>query len=361
MKITIEQTTLLEKLGNAWIPCFLWGMLLAGPAVLAYSLVPSPVARQRWMQAIYLIWISGSLALVARMPEFQVSGHGTPWLGIAWCTGVAIFAILNLTSLFKSWRRSGLNSYPEANVWDWFRSERSKVGAKKVSIRVCGDLKNAMAACRYRMVLVSPDFPAHMTESEARSILRHEIVHAKSNHWLQWAGELLVSSVLFWHPLAWWMAGAQRESREMECDDVAAKPDRLSYAQALLKVHDYQRSVALAFTGACTARWARLTKPAQITHRQRLISSCVTAFALLAAGWISMPLFSVNQSSRAVPVNMVQNPSLRPEKVIWMKMTSSAASSSQSSGASTGLSRIQMIGKSSQSSSGRTEVHFQSF
>ena len=52
----------------------------------------------------------------------------------------------------------------------------------------------------------------------------------------------LVETVLFYHPITWWISNRIRTERELCCDDLAVQTcgDALGYAQALVKLAKMQ-------------------------------------------------------------------------------------------------------------------------
>jgi len=62
-----------------------------------------------------------------------------------------------------------------------------------------------------------------------------------------------VESLLFYHPLVWWLSARIRSERENCCDDLAVQVcgDAMVYAQALVELEDAR--LEDAGTGACVA------------------------------------------------------------------------------------------------------------
>ncbi len=67
------------------------------------------------------------------------------------------------------------------------------------------------------------------------AIIAHELAHIKRNDYIVNCVQVIVETVLFYHPVVWWLSRAIRREREACCDDVAVSlcGDRFVYVRAL--------------------------------------------------------------------------------------------------------------------------------
>jgi beta-lactamase regulating signal transducer with metallopeptidase domain len=85
-------------------------------------------------------------------------------------------------------------------------------------------------------------------------ILAHELAHLRrGDYWVN-LFQILLETLLFYHPAVWWVSRCVREDREHCCDDlaVAVCGNRLAYAQALTALEELRQlpaNVALAASG----------------------------------------------------------------------------------------------------------------
>lgn len=334
MNFWIEPTGFADRLQDALVTSFLWGMLLAGPAVLASSLLWDPRLKQRWLQAITVLWLIGTVVLVQQVGPYQLSTKlgGTSWLGVAWIAGSLIsFGILGW-KLRSALKFGSSSAEPEPELYQLFFEEKRGLGARNVRLLVNSEMGSELAVCRHRTVFVSPELQATLTESQVRAVLRHEIAHAVNHHWVQWMIESLLLTTLFWHPFGWWLNGALHEAREMESDDAARKVDRLGYAEALLRLQKVkQQSWVFAFGRPCKARWKRLAEAVDGPSRSgNLLAKSLTGTSVLLAGLIGQLLLDQGKPSQMQAVVAGKPLQTRQIKVMAISTSHSSASGSTS-------------------------------
>jgi len=91
-----------------------------------------------------------------------------------------------------------------------------------------------------------------LTPGQLEAILAHELAHVGRNDYLVNAFQLVVETLMFYHPAVWWISRCIREEREHCCDDlvIRAGSDRVEYASALATLEELRAvSPQLAFCG----------------------------------------------------------------------------------------------------------------
>ena len=75
-----------------------------------------------------------------------------------------------------------------------------------------------------------------LTAAQLEAILAHELAHIKRCDYAVNCVQVVIETLLFYHPAVWWMSRAIRRERERCCDDVAVSlcGDRFVYVRALL-------------------------------------------------------------------------------------------------------------------------------
>lgn len=133
-----------------------------------------------------------------------------------------------------------------------------------------------------------------LTRDQLRSILAHEIAHIRRHDYLINGLQKTVETVLFFHPVVWWLSHRVRVEREHCCDDevVQTLGNTLVYANALARVETLRaepQSIALAANGGSLMR--RITRivradvPAARSRLRRLTAAVTVAgIALITAG-----------------------------------------------------------------------------
>ena len=74
-----------------------------------------------------------------------------------------------------------------------------------------------------------------LSAEQLEAILAHELAHIKRSDYVVNCVQVLVETVLFYHPVVWWLSRAIRREREDCCDDLAVSlcGDRFVYVRAL--------------------------------------------------------------------------------------------------------------------------------
>ncbi len=110
-------------------------------------------------------------------------------------------------------------------------------------------------------VLLPTSIMAGLSVSEIELVLRHELAHLRRYDHFVIVFQRLIESILFFHPVTWYLSGRIHEERENCCDDLACASgvNRIQYANVLLRVAeltcvdgsfaDGNSSVALAADG----------------------------------------------------------------------------------------------------------------
>jgi uncharacterized protein involved in exopolysaccharide biosynthesis len=86
-----------------------------------------------------------------------------------------------------------------------------------------------------------------------QAILAHELAHVRRFDYVVNAGQCVLETLLFYHPVVWWISRCVREERENCCDDLVVKVcgDRLAYARALATLEEFRGDIPdLAFAAS---------------------------------------------------------------------------------------------------------------
>ena len=89
---------------------------------------------------------------------------------------------------------------------------------------------------------------------QLEAVLAHELAHVRRYDYLVNVLQMVVETLLFYHPVVWWTSGQIRRERELCCDDLAVRAcgDALCYAHALTTLEKLRLttpSLAMASTG----------------------------------------------------------------------------------------------------------------
>ncbi len=106
-------------------------------------------------------------------------------------------------------------------------------------------------------ILVPLGFMSGLAPTQVEAILAHELAHIRRWDYLANLVQLLVETLLFYHPCVWWISAQIRQEREHCCDDIAANVlgDRVAYAEMLVMLEGRRTpKLALAAGGGSLSR-----------------------------------------------------------------------------------------------------------
>ena len=97
------------------------------------------------------------------------------------------------------------------------------------------------------VVLVPASLATGLSPSEIRGLLAHELAHVRRHDYVVNLAQCLCESLLFFHPVTWWLSGRLRAEREFCCDDVALTVGggALAYARTLSSLEELRDRTAL--------------------------------------------------------------------------------------------------------------------
>ncbi len=166
-----------------------------------------------------------------------------PWLTVLWVAGSA-FLILRLPASYFSLRRlkktASLIPLP------------AKTLGRSARVLVSTDIKTPVAVGFLHPAIIVPShLAAQLSADELDRVLIHEYAHlARRDDWMHLLGRIF-QSILWFHPLAWFILRQISLERELACDDwvVHRTGDARAYAATLLKLSELRiagRQPALA-------------------------------------------------------------------------------------------------------------------
>ena len=103
------------------------------------------------------------------------------------------------------------------------------------------------------VILVPASTLAGLSPDQLEAILAHELAHVRRYDYLVNSLQVLLETLLFYHPAVWWISRCIREEREHCCDDLVLRlsTDRLLYARALFRLEELRgTSARLAFAAS---------------------------------------------------------------------------------------------------------------
>ena len=216
-----------------------------------------------------------------------------PWIVVAWLTGVVILSI-RLASGWLVTRRlitTGTRPVPQAC--------RVALARLVVRLRVTRPVRllesaviqvPAVIGWLRPVVLLPASALTGLTPLQLDALLAHELAHIRRYDYLVNLLQSAIETLLFYHPVVWWVSRRVRDEREHCCDDlaVAVCGDAHCYATALLGM-ERLRNPMPAFSmaaagGSLVERVRRLMAPVPVeTFPRGLAGALAVLLALVLA------------------------------------------------------------------------------
>ena len=165
-------------------------------------------------------------------------GQVAPLLAAAWLLGVAFSSARLARSCWwvRNIRIRG-NEPLEAAWMQTLNELRHRLGVSRpVSLLNSALVEVPTVIGWFRPVILLPVVTlSGLTPSQVEALLAHELAHVRRLDYVVNAFQCLVETLMFYHPVAWWISRYIREERENCCDDLVIQVcgDRLAYARAL--------------------------------------------------------------------------------------------------------------------------------
>ena len=289
----------------------LWEGALAAVALTALlAIVPSREARLRYALAtatlvfMALLPLATALRFHAADPGLALAGHtlalriragvepALPWLVAAWGAGVTLCAIL-VGSRWRATRRlrtMGTRIVPEELQRVIARLAAQLRISRPVQLLASALVEVPAVIGWWRPVILVPVSVltgGTLTPLQLDALLAHELAHVRRHDYLVNLLQTVVETLLFYHPVVWWVSAQVREEREHCCDDlaVAACGDARLYAGALLTMEQLRAAPSLALVangGSLINRVRRLLVPVPGHAFPRWLAGVVVGMVVLA-------------------------------------------------------------------------------
>jgi beta-lactamase regulating signal transducer with metallopeptidase domain len=217
------------------------------------------------------------------------------WTVEAWLLGVAFFSLRTAGGfLLLERERRRQSKIVSPRVLTICHSLQERIGLRRaITYRECKWLQAPAVIGWFRpMVFLPATALTGLSEDQFRSVIAHELAHIRRFDAFVNVFQLLVETLLFYHPAVWWLNKKIRAEREHCCDEMAVTVcgSAVEYARALTLMEEWRRAPALAMAanrGPLTERIVRVLGLKTLGAGRRgvgLIGSIVCLTAALMAG-----------------------------------------------------------------------------
>jgi len=224
-----------------------------------------------------------------RAPDF-LAAPVLPWLVGAWLCGVALFSLRlagGFLLLKRKWRTQ--SRIPADRVLVLCHQLQDQLGlTRAIRYLECGWLQTpAMIGWLRPVILLPVTALTGLSEAQLRAVIAHELAHIRRHDFFVNFLQVLIETLLFYHPAVWWLNRRIRAERELCCDEIAVSltGDRLEYARTLARMAEWDKASSLAMAanrGSLSERILHILGRAKFGAGQRILG--VTVGALFLAG-----------------------------------------------------------------------------
>ena len=193
-----------------------------------------------------------------RIPLLDVNAlQLVPWVTWIWMAGVVVFAVIHARGLYVV-RRLCRVDVGEINEENPLR-RRMETLADRLGIRRAIRLLQSKRVSTPMVigwirpvVLVPVGIMTGLSPSGLDAILAHELAHIRRHDYLVNVLQVLIETLLFYHPTVWWLSRRIRLEREYCCDDEAAAVcgSNLDFAKALVALEGARTGTTLALAAS---------------------------------------------------------------------------------------------------------------
>jgi len=235
--------------------------------------VAAPVVVSTSQEVATTPTASGPLPEWPERPAQVVPGVGqriAPWLTCIWAVGVLLLGLRDMAGVVVVRRLRRTAGPVEAEIMGMVESLREKIGVtRRVVVRWSDEIDSAVAIGWFSPAILLPmSLATGVPPAALQAILAHELAHIERHDvWVN-LFQRFAETLLFFHPVVWWLSAEMRKERELCCDDIAVAHcgDRVQYVHGLLAMAEAGHpAAALAVSargGDLTERVARILHPA---------------------------------------------------------------------------------------------------
>jgi len=194
---------------------------------------------------------AGVIGALENLPHAVPSPSLLPWLVGAWLCGVALFSLRFAGGfLVLEHMRRGQSAIPSPRILALCRELQRQLGLDRaIRYLECGWLQAPAVIGWFRPIVLLPVTAlTGLSEEQLRAVIAHELAHIRRLDLYVNLFQILVETLLFYHPAMWWLNRRIRAERELCCDEIAVSltGSRLAYAQALTLMAAWKQAPMLA-------------------------------------------------------------------------------------------------------------------
>ena len=139
------------------------------------------------------------------------------------------------------------------------------------------------------VILLPASAVSGLTPAQLEAVLAHELAHVRRYDYLVNGLQTLVETLMFYHPVVWWVSRCIRQEREHCCDDMVVRlcGDKLLYARTLMTLEEARAVPQLALAAVGGSLLHRVRRLLGMSHEDGPPSAAeFGGIALVAIGCV---------------------------------------------------------------------------
>ncbi len=179
--------------------------------------------------------VIAALAAIAEPSEASAPSTMVRLVAWAWGAGVLLLFVRTCVQWMAARRlRTDLVATPSLDWQSRFEAIRDDLGVRRAIRMVETSAAEVPMVIGWLspIVLVPTSAFLSLTPEQLRAVLAHELAHVRRHDHLVNCVQTVIETVLFFHPVVWWLSNEVRVEREHCCDDIAVRATGSSHALA---------------------------------------------------------------------------------------------------------------------------------
>ena len=234
---------------------------------------------------------TASASVAIRPSPIALSLNALPWLVEAWLFGVALLSLRSAGGFLllerERRRRSAVVSDQLLAICN---ALQDRIGiSRAVQYCECAWLQAPAVVGWFQPIVFLPvSALTGLSEDQLRSVIAHELAHIRRYDPFVNVFQVIIETLLFYHPAVWWLNKRIRAEREHCCDEtaVAVCGNAVEYARALTLMEEWRCAPVLAMAanrGPLTERVVRVLGLKTLGTEMRSIGLTGSLLCLTAA------------------------------------------------------------------------------
>lgn len=167
------------------------------------------------------------------------------WIVAVWVLGILILGPWHLGGLIAIYRMRSVGTKPvPADLIDLVEALGKRMNVRRPVALYESMLVQSPVVIGWikPVVLLPASVLTRMTPQQIEVILAHELAHVRRHDYLINLVQLLIVTLLFYHPAVWWVSQQICREREYCCDDIVVRTTsrKLDYAKTLAQIAERQ-------------------------------------------------------------------------------------------------------------------------